>query len=76
MSDIYNAIICNDNELLDQFSDLMEKNNTIEGRAAIADCLTIIIRNRRQAFENDFQKRFNDGLSEVVDEKTNTTAIR
>lgn len=66
MTDAYNAVIANNNQLLEQVGDAIGRNDTIDGRAAIADCLAIILKSSREATANDFRTRIHDSLSSEV----------
>lgn len=44
MQESNQAVICNNNQLLEQVSDLMGKYDSVDGKAALGECLAIIVK--------------------------------
>ena len=59
MNESTEAVLSNNNQLLEQVADLMGKYDSADGKSALGECMALIIRANSQVFAEDLQKSIN-----------------
>ncbi|MBB75618.1 MAG: hypothetical protein CMJ75_14015 [Planctomycetaceae bacterium] len=63
MNESTEAVICNNNQLLEQVADLMSKYDTADSKAALGECLAIIVKTNGRVVTQDLESAMMSRLS-------------
>lgn len=55
MQEYNQAVVCNNNQLLEQIADLIDEQKSVEGKAAIGECLALVVKQTRKIVIRDLQ---------------------
>lgn len=63
MQESTEAVICNNNQLLEQVADLMSKYDSADGKAALGECMAIIVQTNSRAVVGSLEAEMSRSLS-------------